>query len=175
MRRAAIAAIGLAVWGCSKASDAPAPDGPKTRIPTPSAIAPLADAASTPAAPGTWTGHYAASPGSFSVPDGGEWAGVKFRGDVTGDALGEGTLRVSVDSTGRVSGTLEGPLGALRVTGELVEGAFSAALVPSDPGHGFSGVAVGSAATGVITGTMRLSLPTGNVLREASFTLERTR
>jgi hypothetical protein len=83
-------------------------------------------------------------------------------------------MTVSITREGRVAGTVDGPLGPLRVTGELASKAFSAALVSSEPAGGFSGTAVGLEEGDRIAGTMRLSLPTGNVLREASFTLERS-
>ena len=100
---------------------------------------------------------------------------MRFRGDDAGVGLGDGTLAVSVDPSGRVQGTLAGPLGPLRVTGALEGSSFSAALVSSEPSEGFYGTAAGTLADGGIAGTMRLSLPTGNVLREAPFALERKR
>jgi hypothetical protein len=121
-----------------------------------------------------WSGRYSASPGGFYVPEGSEWAGVKFRGEDASVGLGEGAMTVSITREGRVAGTVDGPLGPLRVTGELAAKAFSAALVSSEPATGFSGTAIGTEANDRITGTMRLSLPTGNVLREATFTLERS-
>jgi hypothetical protein len=107
------------------------------------------------------------------VPDGGEWAGVRFRGEDAGVGLGDGTLDVAVDRSGRAQGTVEGPLGPLHLAGRFEDGVFSAALTSNEPSQGFSGIATGTAADGGIGGTMRLSLPTGNVLREAPFTLER--
>ena len=160
--------------GCSKANESPAAPPAAASAP-PAAIArPTPSAAATGAATsGAWAGHYSSVPGTFSVPDGGEWAGVKFRGEDASVGLGDGTMGMSVDPAGHLQGTLEGPLGPLRFTGELDADAFSAALISSDPAQGFAGTAVGALASGRVTGTMRLSLPTGNVLREASFMLER--
>ena len=138
-------------------------------------MARTAPSSAAPAAPETWSGRYLAKPGDLYVPEGGEWAGVKFRGEDASVGLGEGGLVFSVDRDGKLSGTLDGSLGELRVTGQLAAKAFSAALVSSDPAHGFTGTATGTEEGGRITGVMRLSLPTGNVLREASFTLERKR
>jgi hypothetical protein len=161
--------------GCSKADPSPASPQAVDSAPT-AAIARTTPSAATGAdagGGGAWAGHYTAGPGTFFVPDGGEWAGVRFRGEDASVGLGDGAMGVLVDPAGHVQGTLEGPLGALRVTGALDADAFSAALVSSDPAQGFAGTAVGTVAGGRITGTMRLALPTGNVLREASFTLER--
>jgi hypothetical protein len=172
----AVMVLGLA--GCTKAADAPSGvDGRDAALAVP-ATSPAPSASGLPRGAmtgGTWTGRYAAAPGPFSVPDGGEWSGVKFRGEDASVGLGEGVLSITLDSTGHVTGALEGPLGPLGITGELADGAFSASLVSSTPASGFAGVAVGTAAGDRIAGTMHLSLPTGNVLREASFTLDRKR
>ena len=172
--RASILALGLVAAGCSKSIDPPAP--PVRTTPASEATsARAAPSGAAPAAAETWSGRYSASPGGLYVPDGGEWAGVKFRGDDASVGLGEGTVLVSIDREGKVSGTLEGPLGPLRIAGQLAAKAFSAALVSSNPARGFTGTAVATEEGDRIAGTMRLSLPTGNVLREASFTLERKR
>ncbi len=166
----------VAGTACSKGGDPPSAslESPGANPRASDAGASASPSAAAPALPAKvgWTGHYESEPGTISVPDGGEWAGVKFRGDDAGVGLGDGALSVTVDSSGRVSGALEGPLGPLRVTGELAENAFGAALVSSDPAHGFAGTAVGTRGGDRITGTMHLSLPTGNVVRQASFSLE---
>ncbi len=145
-----VPAFVLLLAGCSKANDSPAPpDAPSgarsatSAAPTasPSAASAVKSGAMDAAATdGRWSGHYAAMPGTFSVPDGGEWAGVRFRGEDASVGLGDGTLSVTVDPAGRAQGTLDGPLGPLRVTGELGADGFSAALVartrPRVLGHG---------------------------------------
>jgi hypothetical protein len=110
------------------------------------------------------------------VPDGGEWSGVKFRGEDASVGLGDGALGATIDPEGHVIGTLDGPLGPGRLTGEVGKTkAFSAWIVPTTPGQGFTGTAVGSEEGDRISGTMKLSLSTGNVIREAAFTLDRKR
>jgi hypothetical protein len=164
---------GLLLAACSKTGDgAPAPAA--SAQPAASVSAPVASAAPAVPTPVSWTGHYSATPGPFYVPDGGEWAGVHFRGEDASVGLGEGTLSATVDPGGRVTGTLEGPLGPLLVTGLVAGKAFSAELTPKEPATGFTGAATGAIEGDKITGTMRLSLPTGNVIRMASFTLDRT-
>ena len=178
MNRFWIGTLGLAIAGCSKTDRGQASSDTQDAGHAPVVASATSSSSAAPAvapARGAWSGRYDAAPGTFSVPDGGEWAGVRFRGEDAQAGLGDGTLAVSVSSEGRVEGKLEGPLGPLRVTGELLEKSFSAALVSADPAHGFSGTAVGTRAGERITGTMRLSLPTGNVLREATFTLEGAR
>jgi hypothetical protein len=180
MRMLSTVGIVMVLAGCTKGSDAGATHDDAGHPPSSSSAASLAAPRDAGAAPTKgvdqkWTGKYTASAGSFSVPDGGEWAGVKFRGEDAGVGLGEGALSLSVDDSGHVRGDVEGPLGPLRLAGTLADGAFGAALVSGKPGEGFSGTAVGTESAERITGTMRLSLPTGNVLREASFSLEKQR
>jgi hypothetical protein len=168
-------ALALAVVACSKSDESAAPTGATGATPR-SSGPPVAMAQADSAAPEsarTWSGHYTAAAGPFYVPDGGEWAGVRFRGEDASVGLGEGTLRVTVDSSGHVTGTLDGALGALGMNGELAADAFSAVIVTTDRAHGFTGTAVGTVEGNHIAGTMRLSLPTGNVIRAASFTLDR--
>ena len=172
-------AIGLLAVGCSKSNESSSLSPAEASVENAAASArPAPSSATSTRAPTPevqgWSGRYSASPGGFYVPDGGEWAGVKFRGEDASVGLGEGAMTVSITREGRVAGTVDGPLGPLRVTGELASKAFSAALVSSEPAGGFSGTAVGLEEGDRIAGTMRLSLPTGNVLREASFTLERS-
>jgi hypothetical protein len=179
MRRASVVVLSLAVAACSKSNDAPTPKATLgTVTATGSSVAsasPATSTAATAAVPTTttWTGHYSAVPGPFYVIDGGEWAGVRFRGEDSGLGLGDGTLSFTADPAGHVTGTLEGPLGPGHFTGELGGKAFSAWLVPADLAQGFTGTAVGTADGDKISGRMKLSLPTGNVIREASFSLDR--
>jgi hypothetical protein len=171
--RASLLALGLLAAGCSKSNDPP-PPAPAV-LATEATSASAASSSVAPNAAETWSGRYSASPGALYVPDGAEWAGVKFRGEDASVGLGEGTIVVKIDRDGKVSGALEGPLGPLRIAGQLAAKEFSAALVSGDPARGFAGTAVGAEDGDRIAGTMRLSLPTGNVLREASFALERKR
>jgi hypothetical protein len=170
MRRAAFATA-IALVACSHGNDtaAPAPSASAvasaTSPPTPSATPSARPATSGPSA---WTGTYTATVGTLTIPD---WTGVKFRGEDASVGLGPGTMSVALDATGRATGTLDGALGESTVDGALRDTAFSATLVPTNPATGFSGTAVGTRSGDAITGTMRLALPTGNVVREASFTL----
>jgi hypothetical protein len=164
------AIVGLVALGCSRGSDGAAP----APVPAASASASSAIDAGAPSAPkasdgsGAWAGTYTATAGSLFVPD---WTGVKFRGEDASVGLGDGAMTVTLDANGRAAGTLDGALGATTLDGVLRDAAFSATLVPVDRAKGFSGTAIGTRDGDAITGTMRLSLPTGNVIREASFKL----
>jgi hypothetical protein len=155
--------------GCSKPSAAPS-EGAASAAPAPSA-APAQSAAPEPPKPSTWSGEYNAEHASMYVPDGAEWSGVKFHGDDASTNLGAGTLKVSIDPTGRVSGEGEGALGPFEVSGLLDGNTFSARLSPQHPADGFTGVATGARTGEAIAGTMRLSYSNASIVREARFTL----
>ncbi len=173
-----------AALGCSRptgtepsADAAPAAPLAHSSLGTPVASATGATEAGTPAGLISYAGTYTSKPGSLSVPDGGEWAGVTFRGGDASVGLGDGTLVMAIDAkTGRAEGTSEGSMGALVLSGILRDGILSFTLVPKDRAEGLTGSAMGklaSATEGTFEGTMNLSLATANVLRAASFTLAR--
>lgn len=128
----------------------------------------------------TWAGHYTAAPGSLYVPEGPEWQGVRFRGEDASVGIGDGEMTVAIDPTGRASGSVEGPIGPMHVDGVMTTDgadastpAFEASLLPGDGGASFSGTAIGERTGDRLAGTIRVSLPTANVIREARFTLDR--
>jgi hypothetical protein len=177
--RAGSLMVALALGACSKGDDSTPPLSAShdASAATPSfdaaATAPKAAADAGPTLTGSWTGKYTAAPGSFYMPEGPEWSNLHFRGEDAGAGLGDGTMAVAVDAIGRVSGTLDGALGALTINGVFDGEAFAAAIVSSDPNQGFAGTVVGRRAGNRVSGTIRAALPTGNVLREAPFTLDR--
>jgi hypothetical protein len=154
--------------GCSR-ENPPQPTPSPSAIPAASAVPSAAPSA--PAGPVTWTGSYTATPGTLFVPDGGEWSGVKFRGDDASTGLGAGTLTVTIDATGRIDGTTDGALGTGTVSGLLKEDTFTARIAPKDPNDGFTGTAVGKREGDAIKGQIRLSQSNGSVIREATFSL----
>jgi hypothetical protein len=175
----AITAVAFSVTGCSRPTSTSTTEGADaaTASPNPSSGAsggsggPSAPARA--AGPATWTGTYNATPGTLFVPDGGEWSGVKFRGDDASIGLGAGTLTLAIDgATGRAEGTGDGALGPVIVRGLLREGTLSARIDPKDvAAGGFTGFVLGKLEGDAIKGTMRLSTDTGNVIREGTFTL----
>jgi len=170
-RALAITLVALAACSRGEAPTANAnatPSATPTPNATPSANA-NASASATPSAPApsTWSGHYTASVGTLASPD------RYFTGEDASVGLGDGALTVTLDDHGRATGTLDGPLGTSKLDGALRANDFGAALVPDDLAHGFTGTAVGTRDGDHIAGTMRLALPLGNVVRQASFTLDR--
>ena len=79
-------------------------------------------------------------------------------------------------ATGRVLGTVEGPLGPAIVDGVVLDGKLTATILrkaPSD--HGFSGTLLGSVARDTAEGSMNLSSAEASAIRSATFALSPTR
>lgn len=174
MRRLLLSLALLA--SCSK------PAGPSaTAAPTasssasgPAASSSAPAAAAEPRGPVSYAGTYSSTQGSLHVPDGGEWSGVKWRGDEAGVGLGDGRLSLTIDpGTGRAEGTADGPIGPAVLSGILRDGILSFTVSRKKIDDGLTGAARGVLAGEKVTGTMNLSLATGNVLREATFSLSK--
>jgi hypothetical protein len=179
-----VACGGLACTPTQSSSAGPAPSA------TPSSSAPLS-AASTPEprAPTieTWSGKYVSAAGSVYVFDGGEWAGVSWRGDDAGLGLGEGTISLTLDrKAGVILGVAGGAIGDVVISGSLFPEeagspssggqTITATVGRKDPlDRGLSGTLGAKAEGDKLTGTMRLSAANARVVREASFTLARDR
>lgn len=144
-----------------------------------SANAPAASAAASgaPSASGatTWSGTYEATEATMHVPEGKEWAGVKFRGDKSDVGLGKGTLKVDSDAKGNLLGTIDGPLGPGIVTGSVDKtGTVSARIDPKTPSDtAFYGTLLGKQEGAAIEATMRLSQAEAKVIREAKVSLKK--
>ena len=170
-----------ALVGCAACSRAASTDARRRRTRAPVAAADAALSAGRAEGPTTWAGKYAAVPGALFVPDGGEWSGWKFHGDDASVGLGDGTITLVIDEEATGRRARHGRRRARRAfacsAGRSATASTTAHIGSSDPLGGFSGTAVGQRAGGAahdgdaIQGTMRLSLATGNVIREASFSL----
>jgi len=175
VRRDAAVLLAVVAAGCSHGDATPTSAGASAASAPPAVSSTASAAAPVPSAAPistTWSGHYTATHGALFVPDGKEWAGVKFRGDDASTALGDGTLMLTIEPSGHARGTLDGALGSLAVEGVLKGDELTASLRPSDPATGFTGTAVGTRDAAKIAGTMRVSTPTGDVIRAASFALD---
>ncbi len=121
-----------------------------------------------------WIGDYDAQPGTLTVPDGAEWKGVKFRGDDAGEALGKGTLKITIDPDGQAHGEGDGPFGAFVVAGTSSEEVLTFSVRRKDPTDmGVTGTGRGTIANNKLEGTIHASKATANVIREATFSLHR--
>jgi hypothetical protein len=110
--------------------------------------------------------------GTITVPDGGEWSYVKWRGDESKDGLGEGTLALEITGN-QVTGTLEGPLGPATVRG-MVDGTAVTATIERKTASdkGFSGTLLGTLGA-TLEGSMNLSVHDAHIIRVAKFSLAR--
>ncbi len=131
--------------------------------------APTASAAAS--AGSRWTGTYKSAAGTLYIPP--DWKSVRWSGADTQAGIGEGTMALDVDpATGRVAGTLEGPLGPASVDGVVSGGKLTASILRKDPSdRGFAGTLVGSVEPDRAAGTMNLSSAEANAIRAATFAL----
>lgn len=156
------------VLGCDKKKDQPtAPSASASASAAPVVV-------DSGPAKNEWTGNYDAQPGTLTVPEGPEWKGVKFRGDDAGDGLGKGNLHIVIAPDGRASGDGDGAFGAFTLTGALEKDVVTFTIVRKDPTDmGFTGTGRGTIAGDKLEGTIKASKATGNVIREATFSLKR--
>lgn len=126
--------------------------------------------------PMTFSGEYDAVAGTLYVPDGGDYAGVKFRGLTSDQGLGKGTLRIDIDALGRATGSLDGALGALTLSGALTDKTIlTARLAPAAPTSGgyYGTVTAVLSPAGELTGSLNVSLHDASLIREAKLSLKR--
>ncbi len=123
----------------------------------------------------TWKGRYTTAPGPLYVYDGGEWAGVRWRGDDSGAGLGEGDISLEVNrQSGAVRGTATGAIGEAVLSGDISGDTLMASVLRKDPlDRGFTGTAVLKAEGDKMEGTMKLTVSDARVIREAHVTLTR--
>lgn len=167
----------LVLLACSK-SESPAPPAAARDAGATAVTAPSPSASAGKASEGKvvhWTGTYKTTRGTFYVPSGPEYSGVKWRGDDGPEGLGEGKIDLTIDpQTGKVDGSLEGVLGPSVVYGSLAGDALAATIARKDiADRGFSGTLYGKSTDAAVTGTMKLSLPDAHLVRDGQFTLKR--
>jgi hypothetical protein len=175
MKSPIFAGLGLVllVAACSKgSSEATSSSANASAAPSgsgaPGAAPPAASAApsSAPAAPRAWRGTYKSAESTFTLPQGVGWKVAPVPAGV-----GEGAIALTVDpSTGRVRGTLEGPLGPATLDGLLSDGRLTANVARRDPtDHGFAGTLDGEVSGTAGHGTIRASLADVTAVRAATF------
>jgi hypothetical protein len=172
------------IAGCSKKSDntaetaAAASDAGEAKA----AEAPAAAAPKPPPSKASFRGSYTSTanklyvPSGTDVPNAKEWDNVKWRGDETEDALGEGKLSLVLDAaTGSVTGDVEGPLGPATVRGRIDGDVITATVTPvtTDPPAPY-GTLRATRTGDAIDGEMKVAMSLGNVLRAATFRIARS-
>jgi hypothetical protein len=130
---------------------------------------PRADAA-THAVAG-WRGSYKSTAGVLYVPA--DWKNVHWNVKESAAGLGEGTMALTIDPvSGRVRGTLDGPLGPATVDGFASDRKLTATIARRDPtDQGFTGTLIGSVGGDSAEGTMNVSPADASAIRTAMFTL----
>jgi hypothetical protein len=161
--------LALAPLGCTKGSASSGAEPVSSAAPSATVIL----EAAAPTSVETWTGSYDSQPGSLYVYDGGEWAGVTWRGDEAGTAIGSGTLTLAVNKkSGEVQGTADGAIGSVVLVGSIASDKVTATVARKDPSdRGLTGTLFGTLAGTTLSGSMRLSAPDARVIRDAKFTL----
>lgn len=161
----------LALCACDKKNPDSTAASASASVAAPASASASASAAPA-AGPRTFKGTYTAAHAGFYVPDGAPYDGVKFRGDDAGDALGDGTLSITIDKDGIVSGEGAGPLGAFTVAGIERDGDVTFTVARKDPSDlGGTGTGIGTLSAKSLDGTMRVSAYRAQIIREATFKL----
>lgn len=120
------------------------------------------------------SGTYSAKASPIYMPEGKEWSYYKWRGDDAGTALGDGTMSLHIDGDGRVSGTLDGPLGPAVVSGTATpEGISATVRLDLDADKGWTGTLTATRKGDAAEGTIQMSSPLANVARAAEFSLKK--
>jgi hypothetical protein len=116
----------------------------------------------------SFAGKYTVTTGTMYVPTDKDWSSVKFKNDDS-KLLGEGEMALTVDPTGRVSGSTEsGPLGASMIEGTSDGSALAATIRRKDAlDEGLTGTLVATISGDSLTGTMKLSEWNAAVVRVA--------
>jgi hypothetical protein len=133
--------------------------------------APSARATAASASLQTWRGSYKTTPGTLAVPT--DWSKTHWSSSDTTAGVGDGAILLTVDpATRRVSGTVDGAIGAAVVEGMLGDAQLSGSVRRKDPtDKGLAGTLVATVSTDKVTGTMTLASGDGAMLRTGTFTL----
>jgi hypothetical protein len=132
MKRFTVAGL-LLVLACDRkpADETRAPAATSARAPASAAV---------PAAPwfaGTWSGKYDARHHLVETPTK-EGTVRDWAADDGGEHAGQGTLQLSIDDRGGITGSAEGALGSMLATGEAEGDTLRVQLVPKDPAQAIS-------------------------------------
>jgi hypothetical protein len=114
----------------------------------------------------SYAGKYSVAVGAMYVPEGKDWAAVKFKNDDS-KLLGDGEIKIAVDANGRVSGGTEGgPLGASVLDGTSDGTSLTATVRRKDPAdEGLTGTLEAKVAGDKVEGTMKLAESNAAVVR----------
>jgi hypothetical protein len=116
----------------------------------------------------SWQGSYTSVAAGIALPK-----DVRWRVPDSPAGLGDGTIALVVDSaTGRVRGTVAGPLGPALLDGLATEGRLTATMAREDPtDHGFIGTLSAEIGDGGAQGTLNAAQADVSAVRTAAFRL----
>ena len=183
MTRGSLVVVVLAasLAGCPK-DDPPKPDATTATGPSVTASTPIAPAsASASAGPAkqeaaSYEGKYTATPSTLFIPsENKDYTGVKQAKDDETKMVGEGTVSLTVDGTGRVAGAIDsGPVAPAIVDGVVSDGVLSGTVRRKDAtDNGLHGTIAGKVASDGVEATMKLSDANAGILREAKASLKK--
>jgi hypothetical protein len=121
---------------------------------------------------GAFSGDYQSAVTDLAVPE-----GVKWKGDAPADeGVGKGTLSLSVDEAGIVTGSGTGALGDVILSGISRDGLVSGLVLrKSSADGGYTGTFYATEEQGELKGTIRVSKGNAGGLREAKFSLAKAK
>ena len=122
----------------------------------------------------TYAGKYTTTAGTLHIPsDNKDYKGVKQAPDDGSKHVGEGSMTVSVDGAGRVSGAIEaGPASPAVIDGVLSDGEIRANVRRKDPtDNGLTGTLQAKLAGANVEGVMKLAESNAAIVREAKVSL----
>lgn len=125
---------------------------------------------------GTFSGTYTVKPTAMYVPEHKDWASVKWKNEETLH-LGDGTVSLTLEPTGRVSGTSEGgALGDAILEGVRDDAGVSGTVRRKDPSDdGLTGTFLATIEGGALVGAMKLANGNAAAVREAPFSLAKAK
>jgi hypothetical protein len=152
--------------GGSSSSATPAASAPPVASASPSA-----SATASAAAPLAWKGSYKTAVGALAVPS--AFAKNHYASNDVTTGVGDGAMQLTIDpTTRRVTGTLDGAIGAAVIEGLMGDGQLSGAVRRKDPTDtGLAGTLLATVSAEKISGTLTLATGDGATLRTGTFTL----
>jgi hypothetical protein len=172
MKRASLLLVALI--GCHKEPAPPPAETEAGATVATSATAPTASAKPKTAEASTWSGKYSLAAAALYIPSDKDWKNAKFKNDEE-KYLGEGSLTMNVDPSGRVSGTSDGPpLGAAVIDGLVEDGKLTANVRRKDPSdNGLTGTIFGTITGDKLEATMKLAEANAAVVREGKLSAQK--
>jgi hypothetical protein len=190
MMRTALSAVGVAMLllltACPKSRGKGGPDASASASASArssagiaaqpaSAAAPASAAPSPPGAASTYAGTYTLAPATYHIAEGKDYAHVKQAKDEPSKLVGNGSLKLSVDPQGRVTGEIDsGPASPAVIDGTLINGEIRGNVrrkTPSD--DGLTGTIVAKVDGTNVSGKLVLAEANAAIVRDGPVTLTR--